>query len=213
MNRRTVIKAIVPLVGILWGVSAQAFTVDFANIADTEGEAGFAAWNRSFSGTSLTATGTSIGDTDSNPDYFAYLDAGNAGLGVCKVINSSDQCTPSSDDNVTFGEVLTLDFDSQVTLSSLFFRNGNHGTNFGSAADIEISIDNGSFQSYALVSNFTIPLSGSNFRFIADSNGDGDQIYLSSLSAEASSSVPVPAPLALMGLTLVGMGWQKRKKQ
>lgn len=203
----------------LAATSAQAFSVDYVSLA-AGNEGGHQFHSYTDAGVTVTASGTSVGDTygDNTPDYYAYLDdlSGGqpAGLGVCKAINGSAQCTPSSDDNVTYNEALTLSFSQDVTLSNIVFRNGSHGTTF-TAGDglVDISVDGGSFQSYSLTHNFTLlnNIVGSQFTFIGStSQSDDDQFYISSLSGDTvSGSVPVPAPLALFGLGLLGMGYRR----
>lgn len=205
----------------LAATSAQAFSVDYVALA-AGNEAGYQFHSYTNAGVTVTASGTSVGDNygDNTPDYYAYLDdlSGGqpAGLGVCKSLSNSAQCTPSSDDNVTYNEALTLNFSQDVTLSNIVFRNGNHGTTF-TAGDglLDISVDNGAFQSYSLTHNFTLlnNIVGSQFTFIGStSSGDDDQFYISSLSGDTvSGSVPVPAPLALFGLGLIGVGYRRLK--
>lgn len=81
---------------------------------------------------------------------WAYLDAGNAGLGVCSKGLKKDrkgdfQCDPGSDDNVTVDEWLNFNFDNYVALNfnNSFFRNaGHHPFNFETQS-IEVSTDSG----------------------------------------------------------------------
>ena len=89
-----------------------------------------------------------VSATGGNP-YLDDLSGGPGGLGVCTDLSGSNQCDPSSDDDVTSGESLTLTFYTDGTLSTLMvvtkadilFHNGNHGTTF--AGEVEISIDGG----------------------------------------------------------------------
>ncbi|MCB1734983.1 MAG: hypothetical protein H6981_03215 [Gammaproteobacteria bacterium] len=195
--------------GVLLSAGAQAFTIDYLTLANSN-ERGYSAYTTSNGGVTVTATGTSIGDTNSTPDYYAYLDSGNAGLGVCKTVTSGMQCSPSSDDNVTFGEALNLTFSQAVTLDQLRFRNADHGTTFASNADISISIDGGVFTDFSLVHLFNTPLTGTSFTFIGDSTHDGDQFYISSVGGSVytpppSTGVPIPGSLWLLTGSLVAL--------
>ncbi|MCB1737178.1 MAG: hypothetical protein KDI42_03540 [Gammaproteobacteria bacterium] len=193
--------------GVLFASGAQAFTIDYLTLANAN-ERGYSAYTTSNGGVSVTATGTSIGDTDSTPDYYAYMDSGNAGLGVCKNLNSGLQCSPSSDDNVTFGEALNLTFSQAVTLDQVLFRNADHGTTFASNADISISIDGGVFTDFSLVHLFNTPLTGTSFTFIGDSTHDGDQFYISGIGGEIynpPTEAPIPGSLWLLGGSLVAL--------
>ncbi|MGB0721388.1 MAG: hypothetical protein ACPGU7_03225 [Gammaproteobacteria bacterium] len=196
------------LTGLL-ASSAQAFEFDFQHIADTEGEAGYAAYVRSDAGVQVTATGSDYANIGNSPNYYAYLDSGNAGLGVCKVLTSNDQCSPSSDDNVTLDEALTLVFDQQVVLNEVRFRNANHGTTFN--GDIDISTDGGSsFMTIALSHLYSTPLVGTNFVF-AHNATNGDQFYIETIGGEiAATGVAAPGSLLLTG-SLLGFAARRRR--
>ncbi|RMF88625.1 MAG: hypothetical protein D6741_18910, partial [Planctomycetota bacterium] len=75
-----------------------------------------------------------------SPSFSAYLDGPYnkkpAGLGVCQSLTAGNQCNPSSDDNVTSGEVLKLSFYDlsnnpiDVAFSRATFRDALHELNF-----------------------------------------------------------------------------------
>ena len=143
MKNKKVLFPSVVLILSLWGNSALAASFDFANIADTfasAGGSGESAWT-SFTwtddGITLTATARNLANTNTSP-YYAYMDAGNAGMGVCKSLlggaipnvgrdSKSNQCAPASDDNLTLGEVLVWEFSEEVSLD-LELINGSHDT-------------------------------------------------------------------------------------
>ena len=189
--------------------SAGAAIFDFAAIADGDdsyglmgGEQGAASLTFTKDGLSVIATGF---NGINNDNYFAYLDADYAGLGVCQNITDADQCTPSSDDNVTFEETLKLVFNQKVTIASTTFVNGNHNTNFD--GNFKLTID-GATETYSLINIFEMDLTGTTFEFHnPNSGGDSDvsntkQFYINALDV---SAVPVPATVWLFGSGLIGL--------
>lgn len=213
------------LLGLFIATSASAITIDYAYLADhSPGEGGYAepaGYVYSAGGITVTAHGLKF--DPSQPDYAdptttynAYLDSywsghGPGGLGVCKVLTTGGQCTPSSDDNLTNGELLKLTFSEAVTISEILFRDGQHGTSFA-GSDFEVAIDHGLFASHASTHVFNTPLTGSTFDFIVGAYAEngyskftsepGDELYIEAITF---SSVPEPAVPALLitGLTLV----------
>ena len=197
----------------LLSTQAQAATFDFLSWAN-DLEKGYSAYSRTVDGVTVTATGSSVG-SGTTIDYFAYMDSQNAGLGVCKGLDANFQCNPSSDDNLTTGEMLTLEFDQEVTLEQLTFRNADHDPIFAATADIGISVDNNDFSYYQLVPVFDTPLTGSVFSFIVDnySGGqwsfEGEQLYLSGMEA---APVPIPSTILMLGTGLASLVSYRRKR-
>jgi len=217
--------------GMLLGASANAATFDFVAMADNpgdanyQGEKGFTSFSATVDGITVTATGTDTGDfltyladpgsyAGGLNNEFAYLDKNTAGLGVCTVLTTNDQCNPSSDDNATADEVLILDFGTEVTISDLFFRDANHNAiNFGSGEDFSLFIDGVFAGIYQYGSPLVASFTGTQFAFSADDFNDGrfvadgDEFYISNVSA-----VPVPAAVWLLGSALGGLGFMRRRK-
>jgi len=203
-----------------FGINANAATFDFGTIANGN-EYGAESITFTDGGVSVTATGwDGLGIHEGTPDYFAYLDSGNAGLGVCQNLNG-DQCTPTSDDNVTYGETLRLTFDQEVNISKIDFVNGDHGTTF--TGDFVLSIDGGVQNTYALTNIFAMGgLNGTVFDFYNPNTGGGSnvsndqQFYINNLSSGARGltppEVPVPASVWLFGSGLIGLVGVARRK-
>ncbi len=213
---KTKIIQSVALAGLLSVASTQASAsiYNFVNLIDTAngtitgtlgngnafagnpGEAGFQAFDWTVGGLTLTATGSTAASS-----AFAYLDSGNAGLGVCKSLTGNNQCNPSNDDNVTVNEILDLHFDklAKIDFNQVVFRDANHNI---INPNIEISVNGGSFSAL----NLTSVQQGTDFAFRTPDQAN--QFYINVLSAEA---VPTPGTLLLLALGLVGLGVSRRK--
>ena len=159
---------------------------------------------------------------------FPYLDGdsgGVAGLGVCQVLGDGDpvptnQCDPTSDDNITNLEVLKLNFGNQeVLLDSIELRDGSHGTDFTGDISI-IATSNAALPTLSDFENaanrFDISalnpagvldtnLTGTMFYFVSNATFVGnnseitDQIYLSIADVQA---IPVPSAFILFATGL-----------
>src|SRR5690349_8623819 len=109
-------------------VRANATTFNLKALAEPA-QCGESAW----SPLSFTVDGVTVTFTGLTNDVvkFAYLDSGNAGVGVCNALitgatagtshpgSSANECQPSSDDNVTTGEKIRVSFSQAVVISQL----------------------------------------------------------------------------------------------
>ena len=192
----------------------QAAVIDFANEADTNGERGLA------DGAILNIAGFNLSLLTYLSEGSPYLDAGNAGLGVCQVLDANDQCDPGSDDsiqqvgNVTEG--VGIDFNSFVTITNLSFVDGRH--------DPIDAMNDG------LVDVFLTPTVTPTFRALFSdlvamvTSGDpmfqdltfigfvfvDKAFYVSSITV---SDIPIPGAIPLLLSGLAGLGFASRKKK
>jgi hypothetical protein len=199
------------LLTLMFSSQASAVMIDFIDLTQGPGNLGESAWTTltipGAFGLSITghATNDNVGDTD----QFAYLDWGNAGLGVCKdatlvdpvtSTGGTNRCSPSSDDNVTVGEYLEFVFTQDVVVENLWFNNNHDG---GFAAPDAVSINGGS---YAVATGYAGGVNGIGaFSLLAGEilkiAYDNEEFYVSGMEV---SAVPVPAAVWLFGSALLG---------
>ena len=224
--KQTTVKGIFVTAVLTMSTMANAATTfDFAAVADalvtdtvhglSGGERGASSFTFTEGGLTVTAQGfDGPPPVDGSSDHYAYLDSGSAGLGVCQTLTTNAQCSPSSDDNVTYDETLRLIFNQKVTIDRTTFVNGDHGTSFED--DFKLSIDGGAAVTYSLINIFEMDLTGTTFEFY-NPNSDGGstvsnkkQFYINKLDVTA---VPVPATVWLFGSGLLGLVGIARRRR
>lgn len=208
--------AAVAAFAVISAARAEAAVIDFLAAANAA-ERGIAnvapgTANLTLGGVAMRLTST---DTTTGAAYFSYLDAGDAGLGVCKVITSTAQCNPSSDDNITQSESVLIEFlAGPLDIGAINLRLEGH-TVPSSAAELArtllIAINGGALTRFtfaqALAATFA-NISSIRFAFDDASPNTADQFYVSSLVV-----TPVPAALPLLLSGLAGLGLAGRRKR
>ncbi|MCR8724068.1 VPLPA-CTERM sorting domain-containing protein [Frigidibacter sp. ROC022] len=189
--------------------AAQAATLDFMGYANS-GEKGVANGTMIsspfFDGETVTFSATASGN-----DAYAYFDAGDAGLGVCKSLTQSDQCTPSSDDNVTYGEAVTIAFDGLRTLSDILFRAEGH-VPLTTNETLLFGINGGTLTEYTFAG-----LSGLSFGNVSSATfafgGTSEQQFYIQSAVVTAATVPLPAAAPMLLMALGGFGFAARRKR
>lgn len=227
----TVIRSLLAGGAMLFAASASHATtvLSFVDYIDNVvGEFGVQS-NFSLGGLTVTAHGfnstVGVGSFTSGP--YAYFDRGNAGIGVCQVLNSGKQCAPSNDDNVTSGEILSLSFDKSMVISDLFFRDDGHIPNFPTGKNIDVAIGATAFESLDLESGATglgagllnDDLANPIFQLAAGETINfkftNQQFYLSGLAIDVVENdvVSTPATLPLFISALAGVAFFSRRRK
>ena len=166
-------------------------------------------------GITASATGSYLGETtrasavqDSTKNWSA---SNGAGLGVYH------QRNVTSDDNITFGEMLTITFDQAVTVTRIELRSEGHNyTNWTPGATFLL---NGAQTALPQGTGYIdLNLTGTVFTFAFDGpapaltnavQSTGDQFYLAAMTVQA---VPEPGTYAMLLAGLGALGFVARRR-
>ena len=221
----SIFLALLLMAGVSFGAS-----FDFAEVADgnlnvdsstqgpTTGEFGTTSFEWTVDGIRVKGSARMFDDPTHPPAYHAYFDAGDAGLGVCQILDGND-CDPSSDDNITVTEILQLEFDEKVILTSIEFKDADHeNTNFG-MEQFFYSTDMGlNWTAGTLAATFNTPITvaaGEKIWFTPESNFGKDETRTNQFYLNVVNAVPIPSTLLIFGVGFIGFSvwrnrWEKR---
>ena len=221
----------------------HATIVDFKDLAD--GSLGESAWStlmfEADGSHTLIASDAFLSITGTNgANSYAYLDANNAGLGVCGTLldsstankanpnSGTNLCNPGSDDNVTnhndTPETLHFVFDEDVVIDKIWLNNNHDGDRSLLNDYVEVDgtatlLTNGGVSLDSVLALGLLVQAGTSFdlgfyagseQICGDSQYDNCEFYVSKIEF---SSVPEPSTIALLGLGLAGIGIARRRKQ
>ncbi|HOY22267.1 MAG TPA: PEP-CTERM sorting domain-containing protein [Cellvibrio sp.] len=217
------IKALAATAMLVSANTVSAGVIDFIALTQTGGygESAWSSLNLSSGGANVAISGHATNDNDSR--QYAYLDWGNAGLGACKDVvtaskvdkknagSSSNNCAPSSDDNVTTSEYLRFIFDTNVVITKIWFNN-NHDGGFDSTDKVNIngnlfSVNTGYANGINGIGSFNV---AANTAF--DVKYHNEEFYISAIEF-SKVKVPEPSTILLFGLGLLGLVGARRVKQ
>ncbi len=195
--------------GISGAADAAIIELDF--VAEAAGNEG------GVEGSIFTFDGIDVLVSSSHQAYLDDLSAGRpAGLGVCKVLDGANQCSPSSDDNVTSGEWVTLDFGSYAVTSAIFsFYDARH-FELSSARNpdrtylLGFDIPGGDLGTLGASQKFgdAFPMLSFNSVTFGYGGDHADEFYVS--GATDVNVVPLPGVPALLGAGLIAFGVRRR---
>ena len=208
---------------------ANAAILDFANEADTNGERGLANFSP-FTLDGLEFTILTYGAGPNSNGLFGasgnpYLDAGNAGLGVCQVLDTNDQCDPGSDDSIqeivndngpNTVEGIGLFFNEAVDIIDILFVDAQHNPiNAMNDGLVDVFLTDSGTPTTTLMFTEVVSLVTMGDAMFQDLEFLGfvfvdKAFYLSSVTV---NEIPIPGAIPLLLSGIAGLGFASRKKR
>lgn len=200
MNKFTTIFAagILSVVGTV--ASAATLALDFETEAN--GNERGVAGNGTYV---LNNANTGFVDVQFYSSNYAYFDSGDAGLGVCKILDNNDQCSPSNDDNVTSGEWLDLHFGVSSNIAGFVFRDADHNI-LDDDRTLLFAYNHNGWASTTFADLASWSMDGITSIQMAYGGVKAEQFYLS------GTVVPLPAGGLLLLTGLGGLAVARRRK-
>lgn len=220
--KKTISSSIIATGLLAFSSASSAAYYDFQAWTGTYGEQGFdnaTPFSLTDMGLTLTATAfdhPATGPVSASHVYMdSYFNGIIGGMGVCTTLNSSAQCTPSSDDNVSIdagaGEVLSWNFSQG--LSSLTLELGDNDHFDFAGRSIEYSLDGSTWLTATTNASASLTIAvngGGAIDFRAAGAAVTDQYYIRNADIAV---VPVPAAVWLFGSGLLGLAGLARRRR
>ena len=226
MKQTVVSRLVAPAVvasGLLaFSPLSNAAVFDFVDWVANNGEQGFengTPFSMINDGLTLTAKAKEGNKKRSHVYLDSALTSGApGGMGVCTTLNSSFQCSPSSDDNVSWDgdgrEVLAWRFNDSIQHIDLEMGSYDHSPFAGKTFQYKVGKSKSATWMDAMTDGSAIvhlDLAGSNFiRFRAATEKEASSFYIQNADVTV---VPVPAAAWLFGSGLVGLVAVARRKR